>query len=129
MTGTRECALSKSRDFRIDRAGYLRVITITINQPATCISTRLVASKSSLSTQLEKAKVQGTIMDFLKTSPYTLPALLAAGLLLNPYIFPPPETREQIIKPQDEHVLILGGSEGCGKGLAEKYVLKRGAKV
>jgi NAD(P)-dependent dehydrogenase (short-subunit alcohol dehydrogenase family) len=25
--------------------------------------------------------------------------------------------------------LILGGSEGCGKGLAEEYVLKRGARV
>ena len=74
-------------------------------------------------------KAQETTMELLKASPYTLPALLVAGLLLNPYVFPPPQTREQIIKPKDEHVLILGGSEGCGKGLAEEYVLKRGAKV
>jgi hypothetical protein len=89
----------------------------------------LVVSKTSLSTHLQTNNIRGTIMDLLKASPYTFPALLAAGLLLNPYVFPPPQTRDQIIKPKDEHVLILGGSEGCGKGLAEEYVLKRGAKV
>ena len=68
-------------------------------------------------------------MDAIKSFPYTLPLLLGAGSLLDSYLFPAPLTREQIVKPKDELVLILGGSEGCGKGLAEEYVLKRNAKV
>lgn len=68
-------------------------------------------------------------MNSVLNSPYTLPVLLGAGSLLDSYINQGPLTREQIVKPKDEHVLILGGSEGCGKGLAEEYVLKRDAKV
>lgn len=68
-------------------------------------------------------------MDLFGSFPLTIAAIAAAGLLLGPYINPGPLSREQLIKPKEEFVLILGGSEGCGKGLAEEYVLKRGAKV
>lgn len=60
---------------------------------------------------------------------YLLPLLLAVPLLLTPYLTASPVNRENIIRPKDEKVVILGGSEGCGKGLVEEYVLKRCASV
>lgn len=37
-------------------------------------------------------------------------------------------TREQLIKPAEEHVVLLGASSGVGKDLALAYA-KRGAKM
>jgi hypothetical protein len=64
------------------------------------------------------------------SSPYLLSALLLLlPFLATPYLTSYPLPREQVIKPDQEYVLILGGSEGCGKGLAEEYVLRRNARV
>lgn len=65
----------------------------------------------------------------MSSSSYLIPALIALPFFALPYLTKTPPTREQIIRPQDEHVLILGGSDGCGKGLAEDYAIKRGARV
>jgi hypothetical protein len=63
------------------------------------------------------------------SNPYLLPLLIALPFLLTPYLTLSPVKRETIVRPKDEKVVILGASEGCGKGLVEEYVLNRGASV
>lgn len=68
-------------------------------------------------------------MQKVSNSPYLIPALIALPFFLLPYVTKTPPTRDQVVKPQGERVLILGASDGCGRGLSIEYAVKRGAKV
>ena len=56
---------------------------------------------------------------------YTLPALLLVLRLLKARA---PPSREKLLAPAEERVLLLGASSGVGKDLALAYA-KRGARV
>lgn len=54
--------------------------------------------------------------------------LLAIPILLRLFKARPLPTRERIIKPDEERVILLGASSGVGKDLALTYA-RRGAKM